>query len=100
MFTHSSPDMPSYGLLPANSYPKTVGEMCYVETRAHIDRVKHPLVINQSGAGRQNSIGLYTYYPGMHLPNHRLGKLDMLSQHAKHNQAIPACSCPVRGQRG
>ena len=49
---------PSYALLPATSYPKTVGGMCYAKIRAHIDRVKHPLVINQSVAGRQNSMGL------------------------------------------
>ena len=34
----------------------------------------------------------------MQLPNHGPGKLDMLSQHAKHNQAIQACSCPITGQ--
>ena len=28
---------PSYALLPATSYPKTVGEMCYAEMRTHID---------------------------------------------------------------
>ena len=31
---------PTYALLPATSYPKTVGGMCYAEIRAHIDRVK------------------------------------------------------------
>ena len=31
---------PSYALLPTTSYPKTVGEMCYAEMRAYIDRVK------------------------------------------------------------
>ena len=34
----------------------------------------------------------------MQLPNHRPGKLDMLSQHAKCNQAIPACRWPIRGR--
>ena len=38
---------PSYTLLPATSYPKTVGGMCYAEIRAHIGRVKHSLVNNQ-----------------------------------------------------
>ena len=36
----------------------------------------------------------------MQLPNHRPGKLDMLSQHAMHKQAIPAHSHPIRGQGG
>ena len=32
--------LPSYALLPATSYPKTVGGTCYAEIEAHIDRVK------------------------------------------------------------
>ena len=31
---------PSYALMPATSYSKTVGEMCYAIIRAHTDRVK------------------------------------------------------------
>ena len=31
---------PSYGLLPAPSYPKTVGGMCYAIIRTHTKRVK------------------------------------------------------------
>ena len=31
---------PSYALLPATSYPKTVGGMCYAKIGAHTDRVK------------------------------------------------------------
>ena len=81
----------SYALLPATSYPKTVGGMCYAELRAHVDRAKHLLVINQSRVRKQSSKGVQTCYPSMQLPNHRLGKVDMLSQHAKCNQAIPAC---------
>ena len=49
---------PSYALLPATTYLKAVGGMYYAEIRAHIDRVKYPLIINQSGAGRQNSMRL------------------------------------------
>ena len=30
----------SYALLPAISYPKTVGGMCYAKIRAHNNRVK------------------------------------------------------------
>ena len=35
---------PSYALLPATSYPKTVGGMCYAIIRANIERVK--MIIN------------------------------------------------------
>ena len=31
---------PSYTLIPATSYPKTVGGMCYAIIRAHTDSVK------------------------------------------------------------
>ena len=31
---------PSYTLMPATSYPKTVGGMCYAIIRVHTDRVK------------------------------------------------------------
>ena len=48
--------------------------------------------------GKQSSMGCRHAILGMQLPNHRLGKLDTLSQHAKHNQPIPACSQPIRGQ--
>ena len=41
----------------------------------------------------------HTHYPSMQSPNHRLGKLDMLSQHAMHKQAIPACNQPIKGQQ-
>ena len=91
---------PSYALLPATSYPKTVGGTCYAKIRATSIGLKDPLVINQSEAGRQNSMGLWMCYPGMQLPNHRSGKLDTLSQHAKHNQIIPAYICTIRGQGG
>ena len=30
----------SYALLPATSYPKAVGGMCYATIEAHIDRIK------------------------------------------------------------
>ena len=63
---------PSYALMPATSYPKTVGGMCYAEIGAHINGVKHSLVDNQSGTGRQGSMG------------------------CRH--AIPACSHPIRSQ--
>ena len=35
-----APMKPSYALLPATSYPKTVGGMCYAIIEAHIDRLK------------------------------------------------------------
>ena len=68
---------PSYALLPATSYPKTVGRMCYAIMKAHTKRVKY----NQ-------------------LPNHRPGTLDMLSHHAKHRQAIPAWNHPISREGG
>ena len=49
---------PYYTLLPVTISPKTVGGMCYANIRADIDRVKTVLVINQSGAGKQKSMGL------------------------------------------
>ena len=33
---------PSYALLPATSYPKTVGGMCYAVIRALTDSLKKP----------------------------------------------------------
>ena len=40
---------PSYVLLPATSYPKAVGGMCYAKTGAHINKVKstHESTTNQ-----------------------------------------------------
>ena len=66
----------SYALLPATSYPKTVGGMCYAIIELTLIGLKQPLVASQSHAG----------------------KLDMLPQHAKCRQAIPACSCQITGQ--
>ena len=60
---------PSYALMPATRYLKTVGGMCYAIIRAHTNRVKHLLVINQSQAGRQNDLSQHV-------------SVDMLSQHA------------------
>ena len=61
---------PSRALLPATSYPKIVGEMCFAKIRGDIDiELKHPLVINQSGAGRQTAWDC--------------------------SHAILACSCPI-----
>ena len=65
---------PSYALLSATSYPKTVGGMCYAIIELTLTGLKQPLVTSQSQAGRLDS---------MQLPNHGPGKLDMLSQHAK-----------------
>ena len=61
---------PSYALLEATSYPKTVGRMCYAIIRAHTKRVKTTIsnypIIDQ---------GSQTCYPGML-------SADRLSQHA------------------
>ena len=51
---------PSYALLPATSYPKTVGRMCYAIIESTLIGLKQPLVTSQPQAG----------------------KLDTLSQHA------------------
>ena len=75
---------PSYALMPATSYPKTIGGMCYAIIRTHTDKVKQPLVIYQSQARRQNRLSQHA-------------SVDMLSQHAKYSQAIPVCSHPVIG---
>ena len=48
---------------------EAISLLCYAKIRVHIDRVKHPLVNNQSGAGRQSSMG--------------------------YRHAIPPCSCPI-----
>ena len=46
----------------------------------------------------KNSLGCRQAIPACNHPNHRLGKLDMLSQHAKCKQAIPACIKPIKSQ--
>ena len=46
---------PSYALLPATSYPKTVGGMCYA-----IIGLKQPLVTSQSQAGRPDKLSQHT----------------------------------------
>ena len=69
---------PLYALLPATSYPKTVGGMCYAIIESTMIGLKQPLVTSQSWAGR----------------------LDTLSQHAYYRQAIPACSYLIIGQGG
>ena len=67
---------PSYALLPASSYPKTVVGMCYAVIELTPIGLKWPLVTSQSWSG----------------------KLDMLSQHAKCGQAIPAYIHLITGQ--
>ena len=67
---------PSYALLPATSYPKTFGGMCYDITELTLIELTQPLVTSQSQAGM----------------------LDMLLQHAKCSQAIPAFIHPITGQ--
>ena len=71
---------PSYALLSATSYPKTVGGMYYAIIELTPIGLKQPLVTSQS----------------------QTGKLDTLSQHAvaqsqarEARHAIPACSCPI-----
>ena len=102
---------PSYALLPATSYPKTVGGMCYAIIELTLIGLKQPLVNSQSEARKLDMLSLHasvdnlsqhavaqsqarearhaipacivqTSYPSMELPKDRSGKLDMLSQHA------------------
>ena len=74
---------PSYALLPATIYPKTVGGMCYAIIEWTLIGLKKPLVTSQSQAGKLDMLSQsWTCYPSMQSPNHRPGKLDMQSQHA------------------
>ena len=67
---------PSYALLPATSYSKTVGGMCYAIIKLTPIGLKQPLVTSQSQARR----------------------LHTLPQHAKCSQVVPACNHPIIGQ--
>ena len=59
---------PSYALLPATSYPKTVGGMCYTIIELMPIGLKHPLVTSQSQARRLDKLSQHT-------------SVDKLSQH-------------------
>ena len=67
---------PSYVLLPATSYPKTVGGMCYVIIVLTLIGLKQPLATSQSQAREARHA----------IPACRC------------RQAIPLCSCPITGQ--
>ena len=77
---------PSYALLLATSYPKTVGEMCYAIIGLIMIGLEQSLVTSQSEAGEtRHTIPagiVQTSYPSMQLPNYKPGKPDTLSQHA------------------
>ena len=64
---------PSYALLPAASYPKTVGGMCYAIVGLTPIRLKHPLVTSQSQAREARhaipACIVQTSYPSMQLQN-------------------------------
>ena len=60
---------PSYSLLPATSFPKTVGGMCYAIIELTLIGLKQPLVTSQSQAGRLDTLSQQT-------------SVDKLSQHA------------------
>ena len=62
---------PSYALLPATSYPKTVGGMCYAIIELTLIGLKQPIT------GKEARYAI---------PAH------------KCTQAIQACSCPIIGQ--
>ena len=77
---------PSYALLPATSYPKTVGGMCYAIMGLTPIGLKQPLVTSQSQAREARhtipACILQTSYPSMQLPNCRPGKPDKPPRHA------------------
>ena len=60
---------PSYTLLPATSYPKTVGGMCYAIIELTPIGLKQLSVTSQPQAGRLDMLSQYT-------------SADKLSQHA------------------
>ena len=77
---------PSYTLLPATSYPKTVGGMCYAIIEITPIGLKQPLVASQSQAGRPDMLSQHA-------------SIDRISQHAvaqsqarEARHTIPACS--------
>ena len=60
---------PSYALLPATIYPKTVGGVCYATIELTPVGLKQPLVTSQSQAGRLDKLSQHA-------------SVDRLSQHA------------------
>ena len=50
---------PSYALLPATSYPKTVGGMCYAIIELTPIGLKQPLLTGQSQAGRLDKLSQF-----------------------------------------
>ena len=67
---------PPYALLPATSYPKTIGGMCYAIIELTSIGLNQPLVISQSQAR----------------------ELDMLSQHASIDKLSQHAVAPIIGQ--
>ena len=59
--------------------------------------LKHLLVNHQSGLGDKVAWVVDMLSPQA-VAQSQTRKLDTLSQHARCNQAIPACSWPIRGQ--
>ena len=59
----------SYAILPATSYPKTVGGMCYAIIELTLIGLKQLLVTSQSQAGRLDALFQH-------------GSVDKLFQHA------------------
>ena len=73
---------PSYALLSATNYPKTVGGMCYAITEVTPIGLKQPLVTSQSQTGKLDMLSQHVSVDKLsqeQLPNHRSGKLDTLS---------------------
>ena len=76
---------PFYTLLPATSYPTTVGGMCYAIVELTLTGFKQPLVTSQSLTGKLDTLSQHV-------------SVDKLSQHAvaqsqarEARHAVPAC---------
>ena len=76
---------PCYALLPATSFPKSVGGMCYAIIELTPKGLKQPLVTSQSQAGKLDMLS-------------QNASVDKLSQHAvalsqarEARNAISAC---------
>ena len=68
---------PSYALLPATSYPKTVGGMCYAIIELTLVGLRQLLVTSQLQTRKLDTLSQHAV-----MTNHKSGKSDMQSQHA------------------
>ena len=89
----SSPDAAILCLMPATSHPKAVAGMCYAIIKAHTSICYAKIKIHTD---RVKSIKSSSTNWGL---GYKIAwVIDMLSQHAMHNKAIPACNQPIGSQ--